>query len=187
MAAIMMPKAKAETPVGGGKTVFPEGSFVGTIEEVRTRAFPDWINPSTNPRGGYASTDGETLSIQLGGNVNLDEGGASAGNQKMFIDFVIRDGDVTVEAGPEIPEVSWQMQKSAALLTNLALALGATEEIEDEAGNVFITTTEDFLSSLQSGALTGSRVGFTTYHRPWTSKAGKTGTEVNTSEFFAAE
>jgi len=102
------------------------------------------------------------------------------------IDAVIRDGNVTVDAGPAIPSGSWQMQRSAASLANLALALGLTDEVELD-GQTMTVTAEDFLTQLQDEALNGSTVGFTIYHRNWTSKKdGKTGTSAELKEFFTA-
>ena len=187
MSGIMVPKARAEAPVGGGEFTFPEGSFIAEIEQVRTKPFPEWLAG----RAGYASSEGEITSIQLGA-ITPTEGDGNVGNRKFFIDFTTRDGEVSVEAGPDIPEVSWQMQKSAALLTNLAQALGATDEVEME-GETYVVTTDGFLEQLKSGELSGSRVGFTTFHRKWTSKTAKnadgtskSGTEVRVQEFFQA-
>lgn len=182
MAGIMVPKTRAETPTGGGDRVFPEGSFIGTIDEIYEQGLPPWAGDATN--NGYASADGEVVSIQLGSNRSLDEG-VDVGNQKMFVKFVVRDGSVTIDAGPNIPDASWQMQRDAALLTNLALALGATEEVEGTDGETYISTTDDFLDTLRSGGFVGQNVGFTTYHRNWT-KGDKSGTEVRLSEFFEA-
>lgn len=184
MAAIMTPKAKATTPVQGGKSVFPEGSYQGSLEEVRTRAFPDWIRTDNN--SGYSSADGEIVSIQIGGNTPTEGAYDDPGNMKMFVDFIVRDGNYTIDQGTEIPETSWQMARDAALLTNLALALNLTEEVTDEAGNEFLVTPDDFIEQLQSGAINGTAFGFTTNHRKWSSK-GKTGTEVTVTEFFGVE
>lgn len=185
MPSIMVPKTRAETPIGGGDRKFPEGDWKGKIEEVRIRSFPDWIDPSAGR--GYASATGEIVSIQLGSNVALEAGQEDAGNQKHFVDFVTRDGQVSVEAGPDIPEASWQMQRSAALLANLAIALGETNEVEFE-GEVMVETAEGFLDTLREGGYNDRDIGFSTYHRNWTSKTdpSKTGTEVVTSAFFVA-
>lgn len=191
MAGIMVPKARAETPVGSGKdTPFPEGGWIGTLEDVRVRTFPEWIDPTQNR--GYASKDGEIVSIQLGENTGIEVGQAEVGARKFFVDFVTRDGDVAIEAGPDIPEASWQMSKDAAMLANLAAALGATEEVEFN-GETYVQIAEGFLDQLRDGTLSGTRVGFTTFHRNWTSKTGKNpdgtpkkGTEVKVREFFQA-
>ncbi len=189
MAGIMVPKSRAEAPTGGGNRLFPAGEYAGTIEEVRTRPFPDYVDPVSRPKGGYASSDGEILSIQLGENRALNNESADPGNQKMFVDFVIRDGDVAIDSGPNIDDRSWQMQRSATLLTNLALALGATSEVTGEDGDTYVVTVDNFLSELRDGNLNGTNVGFTTYHRPWEKKneAGdvvKSGTDVHLSEFY---
>lgn len=180
--AIMVPKATADAPNARGEWTFPEGSFIGEIEEVRIRAFPDWIDPTGNR--GYASTDGEIVSLQIG-SIQATDSDADVGNAKHFVDFITRDGNVEITAGPDIPDASWQMKNAAAMMANLATALGATEEVEGEDGLTYTVTTDDFLDNLRSGALKGSKVGFVTTHRNWKSKkTGKTGTEVQTQEFF---
>lgn len=185
MPAIMVPKSSADAPNAGRDFTFPEGSFIGTIDEIRVREFPDFIDPTGNR--GYSSTDGEILSIQIGEISSMETDGPDVGNAKHFVDFIVRDGNVEITEGPGIPEKSWQMQKSAAMLTNLAIALGATEEVEGEDGTVYVATTDDFLDTLRDGGFKGSKVGFVTRHRNWTSKkTGKTGTEVQTQEFFQA-
>lgn len=183
--AIMVPKSKADAPNEGRDFTFPEGSFIGEIEEVRIRAFPDWIDPTGNR--GYSSTDGELTSIQIGSIQGMDENAPDLGNSKHFVEFVTRDGQVEISAGPGIPEASWQMANSAAMLANLAAALGATDEVEGEDGETYVVTTDDFLDNLKAGAVKGSKVGFVTRHRKWKSKkTGKEGVEVQTQEFFQA-
>lgn len=189
MSGIMVPKARAEAPnQGGGESVFPEGSFVGVIEKVVVRPFPEFIAKALADGAsnrGYSSGDGEILSIWLSDNTPVGDA-SSPGARKMFVDFVIRDGKAEISDGNAIPEASWQMQRDAALLTNLALALGATEEVTYE-GETYLVTTDGFLQQLIEGDLNGSKVGFVTSHRKWTSKAtGKSGTEVRTTEFFGA-
>ena len=180
----MVPKSRAETPTTGGNRPFPEGSWIGTIEETRVRNFPDWVDPVGRPKGGYTSTDGDILSIQLGNNRDIDGNNSEVGNQKMFVDFVVRDGAISVEDA-EIAEAAWQTQRAQTLLANLALALGATSTVTDDDGNEFVVTSEDFLSTLMSGGYANTEVGFTTYHRNWEC-GGKSGTNVVLREFFQA-
>src|SRR5690606_7321809 len=178
---IMVPKARAEAPTAGGDNIFPEGLWSGALEEVRPRPFPDFIardiaDGKTNR--GYTSGDGEIFGLQFGSNESL-EGGPDVGSQKVFVDFVVRDGKVEITDAAAIPDTSWQMQRSAALLVNLALALGATNEVEYN-GQTYLETTPDFLDQLRNGDFKGARVGFRVVHRKWESKAtGKSGTEVN--------
>ena len=198
MPAIMVPKKRAETPVGGGDFTWPKGPWKGIIDTSTTRSFPEFIGRDVEaaargngkPRG-YASGDGDILSLQVGSNTGL-AGQDDVGARKFFMDFVIRDGDVSVEAGPEIPEASWQMQKSAALLANLALALNATEEVEYE-GQTMISTAESFLEDLKSGAYNGTTIGYETSQRSWASKEKgsdgkplKSGVNVEVTGFFTA-
>lgn len=191
MNGIMVPKARAESPTqgGGSKFVLPEGNWLGTIEKVTVKAFPDFIDPVGRPTSGYASKDGEILGIQFGSLQGLDEGAPQGINNKFFFDFVTRDGAATVEAGPDIPEKSWQMQRSATFLANLAVALGATEDVEYE-GQTYVRTTDDFLQQLRDGDFNGATVGFNVYHRTWQKKEGgvvtKEGVNVELREFFQA-
>jgi len=185
----MVPKSRAEAPVGGGKTIQAEGDWKGVLQAVRVRPFPDFIGRdiSDDKNRGYASPDGEILSIEIGDNAPLGEGMEDFGARKRFVDFVIRDGDVGIDAAPDIPAASWQLQRSAALLANFALALGATDEVTDEAGDVFVATAEDFLDQLRDEELNGATVGYTISHRKWTSKDGaKSGTEDSVTAFFTA-
>lgn len=183
MAGIMVPKARAETPVGGGQFVFPEGSWVFTLDETYAQTLPPWAG---TPGRGYSSADGEVLSIQLGSARAFGENQGDPGNGKLFVKFVTRDGDVEITAGPDIPDTSWQMQKDAALLTNLAIALGQTEEVEMD-GETYIVTSDGFLDALRDGTLKGSEVGANVFHKAWKSKDGsKSGTEVLVKEFFTA-
>jgi len=189
MSGIMVPKERVEAPLRGqGESVFPEGSFIGTIEKTVVRTFPEFIGKAIEEGAtnrGYSSGDGEILSVWLSDNQPLD-GAPSPGARKMFIDFVIRDGKATIEDGNAIPDASWQMEKSAVLLAKLAAAIGATTEVTFE-GKTYTQTTDDFLQQLIDQDLNGVQVGFTTNHRKWTSKAtGKSGVEVQTEEFFSA-
>ena len=186
MAGIMVPKSRAEAPASGGDNPFPSGAWEGTIEEIRVRGFPDFIGKALSEGAtnrGYTSGEGEILGIQFGDNSPLEDQG-DVGARKMFVDFVTRDGNASIEDANAIPESSWQMQKDAALLTNLALALGATEEVEFE-GETYVETTPDFVDQLRNGDLKGTRIGFRVSHRNWTSKdKKKSGTEARVVEFF---
>lgn len=193
MTQIMVPKRRAETPVGSGKVTQAEGAWKGTIDEVRVKPFPEFIGKDIEAgrQRGYKSGDGEILSIEVGGQTPLD-GQEGVGGRKFFFDFVTRDGDVEISAGPDIPEESWQMQRSAALLTNLALALGETEDVEIE-GEMYVQTKEGFLDSLKAGEYNTREIGYKLFHREWASKEKKadgtplkSGTEVKVEEFFAA-
>ena len=183
MPGIMVPKTRAEAPVGSGSFVFPEGTWAFTLDETYVQTLPPWAG---TPGRGYASAEGEVLSIQLGSARPLGDGQGDPGNGKLFVKFVTRDGETSIDAGPDISDASWQMQKDAALLTNLALALGQTEEIEMN-GETYIVTSDGFLDALRDGTLRGSEVGASVFHKSWKSKDGtKSGTEVLVKEFFVA-
>jgi len=184
MAGIMVPKSRAEAPVGsGGSFVFPAGSWIVNLDETYVQDLPPWAG---TPGRGYSAADGEVISLQFGDARGLDEKQGDPGNGKLFVKFVTRDGDIDIESGPNIPDASWQMQKDAALLTNLALAIGQTQDVEMD-GEIYTTTNEGFLDLLRSGGLKDTKVGVVVYHKPWKSKDGsKSGTEVLVREFFTA-
>jgi hypothetical protein len=198
MTQIMVPKRRAETPVGNGKFTQAEGSWKGTLDAVRVKPFPEFIGKDIDAgrQRGYVSGDGEILSLEIGGQEPLD-GQEDAGNRKFFVDLVIRDGDVEISAGPDIPEKSWQMQKSAAMLANLAISLGEVEDVEVEGADgkseVYVQTKEGFFEALQEGVYNDRLLGYRLRHRNWTSKEKaadgspmKSGTEVILEEFFTA-
>ena len=188
---IMVPKSTLDDFSKPRENHFPEGSWIVTLEGVRERSFPDFIatNVASGKNVGYLSGDGETLDLQFGGAKSTN--GAGETNQKLFVSLVTRDGDVGIDAGPDIPKEAWQLQNSAALVLLIAQALGATEEVEYNGGT-YVTASDDFLSQLRGGEFDGSRVGVTTYHRKWTAKTknpdgtAKTGVEVKVREVFQA-
>lgn len=183
---IMVPKTSVDAAREPRQANFPEGSWVLTLEEVRERSFPDFVakNVAAGKNSGYTSGDGEILGLQFGSARSVDDPSVTT-NQKHFIDLVVRDGNATIEDGPNIPDSSWQMQNSAAMLAMLAQAVGATEEVTDENGDTFYALTDDFLDQLRDGAFIGQDFGVTTWHRKWTS-GDKSGTEVKTREIFQA-
>ena len=188
MAQLIVPQTQAETPTGGGKKIFPAGPWIGTIDDVRLGGHPPFVDVAANPNAGYIADDGERMSLQLGSNEPMD-GQDPVGNLKYFAEFTTRDGDLSIEdvdvTEKDVPY--WQLQSSARLLANLALALGQTETVTLPNGTTGVAVVEGFLQALQDGAFNGTRVGFEVYHRPWTSKDGtKSGVNVNIRGFFAA-
>lgn len=185
MPGIMVPVSTIEEFSKPRETSFPEGRWILKLEETRERAFPDFIaeNVASGKNVGYTSGDGETLDLQFGG--ARSESGDEETNQKLFVSLVTRDGAVSIEAGPDIPERAWQMQNSAALLTTLAIASGATETVELD-GKAFYEITDGFLDSLRRGEYNDVlEVGAEVYHRKW-KKGEKSGTEVKVRSFFQA-
>ena len=183
MAGIMVPKSRAAAPVGSGQFTFPEGLWNFTLDETYVQELPPWAG---TPGRGYSSDEGEVISIQFGSARALGENQGDPGNGKLFVKFVTRDGEIGIEAGPDIPDTSWQMQRDAALLTNLAIALGQTEDVTLD-GEEYTVTSDGFLDALRDGSLKGTEVGANVFHKPWKSKDGsKSGTEVLVKEFFPA-
>lgn len=183
MPGIMVPKSRAEAPVGSGRDfVFPEGSWIFNLDDVYIQDLPPWAG---TPGRGYASDEGEIISLQFGEATAAADGQGDPGNGKLFVKFVTRDGEIGIEDGPIADDSpSWQMRKDAALLTNLALALGQTEDIES-GGEIYSMTREGFLDALRGGEFKDTKIGVNVYHKSWTSKdKSKTGTEVLVSEFF---
>ena len=190
MGQIMIPTSQAEAPVGdGGSDVFPKGSWCGTIDQVRIRDLPPWADIAGR---GYGCDDGEVLSIQFGTNRPLD-GQDACGEKKHFVDFVIRDGEETLETIDVTDRGSdcWQLQKSARMFANLGAAMGQTEILENEEGESMTCLADDFLDNLKSGAFDNEEIAFNVFHKSYVKKAQNgetpgTGTEVVTKEFFQA-
>jgi len=185
MSQIMIPKAQAEAPVGdGGNGVFPKGSWCGVIDAAVVRDLPPWAGDDGN--NGFSCEDGEVLNLQFGSNRPLD-GQDEIGEKKHFVAIVVRDGEETVET-VDVGDrdcAAWKLQQGARMLANLGIALGQTEELETEEGEVMTVVEEDFLENLREGAFGGHEVAFAITHRPWKTD-DKSGTEVNTKEFFQA-
>jgi hypothetical protein len=183
---IMVPTSTLERATSPRPSVFPEGTWTVELEEVRERAFPDFIadianNPSRN--GGYTSGDGDILGLQFGGARNVE---GETTNQKLFLDLVVRDGNVALGNGATIPETSWQMENSAAYIAMLANAVGATEVVTGPDGQEMLAIADGFLDQLREGYFRGQRFTISTYHRNWKSKSGKEGTEVKVREITQA-
>jgi len=187
MSQIIIPTDQAETPVGDGeKLPFPTGSWQGEICGIHMGDLPPWACAGD---AGFASDDGEVLSIELGNNRPLDGQDELGFDRKHFVPFIIRDGDET----PETVDVSdrscksWKLQQSVRLMTNLAKALGQTEILEDEDGTSLTAVAEDFLTNLKEGLFNGgTEIAFLIAHKPFKDRNGDPKTEVITKEFFGA-
>ena len=184
---IMVPKQQAETPSGGGDQPFPAGNWIGTFEDATTKGIPPFLEGESFPTRGYVSEDTEIVTLYIGQNRPLD-GQDDVGERKFFVDLVTRSGDVDwtnvdYNAGKGYP--AWQVQRSARLAMNLAMALGLTETVTDEEGNEYETIGEDFLDTLRSGGLNGTEVGYEVRHRNWKTKE-KSGVEEQIAGFFTA-
>lgn len=155
-----IPKRNTESLRGSGDQPFGAGQWVGTIEEI----FIKDDLPSDNegkPFAGYASTEGEEISIQLGSNTPLD-GQEDVGNRKFFVQITTADNGLTLATvdTTERKAPHWKLQRSVALTANLAIALGY---VEDDGENV--TVREDFIDALKDGAFKDQKIGFVVYHR----------------------
>lgn len=142
---------------------WPQGAYRGTIERVRSDELPPWAGD--NPRNGWADTDGERLSLQIGSVSAIDEIPVEIGNRKFFADMggdlTVRDGPLTVEdvdvTQRDVPH--WKLLNSAEFLGRLANALGAAQ------ANGENVEAEGFVEDLRSGAYDGREIGFEIFHR----------------------
>lgn len=174
MASLILPQSQIESLRGGsGDFEWPEGAYEGTFEKFEVKDLP--ATADGRPFAGYATTDGTRLSVRLGDLKPL-EGQGEVGNRKYFLDLAIGDGEFSltnVDVAAQGVE-HWQLQKSAKLIGNLAMALGATSV--DESGNVAVN--EDFLDDFIGGQYAGQRIGFVLYNRK--AKNGKSYPEIET-------
>lgn len=165
---LRVPKRSAEKP--NAKRLFPAGEWLLEIDEVRSRAPQPWMydakptekNPNPLPR---VVRGGEILGIQLGSAVALAEGQEDPGNQKIFLDLIVSDGDTSidnVDLDAKDAGVGWGILKDTRMYANLALALGQT--FEDEG---FVITSDDFLERLRNGEFNGHKVIATVTHTPY--------------------
>lgn len=168
---IMVPQDQVENS-GGNDLVFPSGPWEGTIDIVRSKGIPMYEG---KPFAGYASSEGEVLSLQIGNNQALD-GQVDIGGTKFFVDLPTEVGDDTL-ANIDTTTRShpnWQLQKSAVSVTQLAIALGAAELV-GENGNSSWAVNEEFVDNLRAGSYDGMQIGFSVRHSPGKGKnEGKT-------------
>jgi len=132
--------------------------------------------------------DGEALSIQVGELQPL-EGQADPGARKFFLpserdSFLLRNGERTwfmdnVELAQAGDNKLWNLVGTQRLLTGFAIAMGAVES----DGNGGYDPVSNYPQLLQDEAFTGRRLRFRVQHRPWKSKAGKSGLSIEAVEF----
>lgn len=165
MTLISVPVDQAENPSGGknSNTPFPAGPWTGTIDIVRSRAIP--TNDNGQPYSGWQNTDGEVLGIQIGGNTGMDSQ-EGVGDRKFFVDLTVSDGqlDLTNVELNAFPYASWQLQKSAKRIVNLALALNVATLVEDNGASAW-TVPDTFVDSLRNGEFNGMALGYDVIHR----------------------
>lgn len=166
MNRIMIPVDQVESTTGSDEFLFAAGPWTGKIEITRSRNIP--TSREGTPFAGYSSKDGEVLSIQLGDNSHVEgEQQDAVGNRKMFHDFAVEVGATSLwEIDPsERNSPNWQLQRSVRHVTQLAIALGQAEQVEDDNGT-FWSVDETFIDNLRSGEFDGRTIGYTVAHRP---------------------
>lgn len=184
MSLIIVPAESAENPAGtGGNRLFPSGPWQGRIDTVRSKGIP--TDKNGKPFAGYASENGEVLSIQLGSN-QASDGQDDIGAQKFFADFCVSDGDLDLTSVDlsEYSSPNWQLQIGARRIVNLAIALGAAT-LTGANGDAAWTVEESFVDDLRSGAYEGREVGFNVMHRK--TKSVKTPVVADLSSFHMAD
>ena len=166
MSRIMIPVDQVESTTGSDEFLFAPGPWTGKIEITRSRNIP--TNREGQPFAGYSTKDGEVLSIQLGDNAHVEgEQQDQVGNRKMFHDFAVEVGNTSLwDVDPsERNSPNWQLQRSVRHVTQLAIALGQAEQVDDDNGNTCWSVDEAFIDSLRSGEFDGRTIGYTVAHR----------------------
>lgn len=157
-------------------SIFPAGHWRGVIEQTRVSQV-DASAPNAFKLNMYDDGFAETMeiaSVQLGGASALAEGQGDPGNLKCFDDNLYLSIDGVAWDSDEITKDSnWRFLATRKRLTKLARALGLVEKI-----GASIRPSADFGELIRSNGLAGQAVAFEVYHKPWKSKAGKSGTEV---------
>lgn len=168
MPKFKIPQEQADSPNEGlGDDLFPEGTWRGRIEQVRSNEVhqgepADWM--LTND-GDYFAQYAEVASIQLGGIEPLTEDSPDVGNRKYFDDrLYLQFDDVRWdEATEEQLEQYPQFKRTRRRLTNLAQAVGASENTGGGVGPV--DEFDEILGSTDADSgdgLAGVEVFFTT-------------------------
>lgn len=169
----VMPVAKTEdlTPPSSD-WIAAEGAWQGQIEETRIRELPPQFFGGEPEKRGYSSENVEVFSLQIGSLQALEEQMTDdqIGNHKFFTpDIILQDGDLALEDENPDPDTYWQLDKSQRAVTNLALALGFTDEV-DLDGEVGLVVAPEFYTMIRENRLKGQGLGFVVYHRKYRSK-----------------
>ena len=152
--ALKVLKQQAEQPRGqGGDRPFPKGIWRFKIEQAQQREVPEFMFKGDNPR--VSGPGGELLSVWLSDARPEAAGQPEVGARKFFLDILTRDGHTEImQLDLEKPNgEGWLIQRDARVLTNLALALGATEEQGD-----YIVPAENIVELLKAGTFNGSEL-----------------------------
>lgn len=187
---LRVPEKRAANPKSGRE--FPVGEWLWEIEEIRTREIDPGANsklawmfePNAKGNQRYTGKTAETVSLQLGKAQALAEGQEAPGEQKLFVEITLRDGDVYVdEIGDKAQEkqgVGYQIAIDGALYVNLALALGCAFTQDGYA-----SPSDDFRERLIAGEFKGFKVAGTVVDDSYTKRDGKTRVERTALEHFS--
>ena len=163
----------------GKRPPFPKGVFIGTIEAAKT----DWSQDQTKM----------VVLVTLTNNSPADSESPQVGARKKMQRIQIIDRLKDAKESVALVDVTdfndisvpISIQRSATLVTQLALALGAAKAVE--GGDVDLDT-EQFLEALTSGAFNGREVVFEVNHREWKSKTtGSSGVSDDIVHFASAD
>ena len=168
-----------------GRSNFPEGHFLGTIAEVQ---------------GNQESQNGERgfTAFRLINNTAIDAE-KEPGGRIHFVNLLTwmtstnargkEETIVTSDADLEAEDTPFAVRSAAATLSQLALALGQAEELDD-GGVEFNDDLESFIEEFNSGRFEGEEIEFIIEHNTYVPKRGpnmgKKVTFVNTT-FVAPE
>ena len=155
--ALKVLKQQAEQPRGqGGDKPFPKGIWRFKIETAQAREVPEFMfKPDKNGNVKVSGPGGELLSVWLSDARAETPGLPDVGARKFFLDILTRDGHTKImQLDLEKPNgEGWLIQRDARVLTNLALALGATEEQGE-----YIVPAENIVDLLKAGTFNGSEL-----------------------------
>lgn len=180
MPDIIIPARNASTlKQEGTEFVWTDGAYRAIIEKSEVRELPQMRDRIF---AGYISDEGERLTIVLG-SIEPLENQPSPGQRKFFIDLVLQnvgaDGTVwSIENFADAPKEAWQLDRSAKFIANLAGALGAAEQVDENT----LRIPDAFVQQLRDNAFAGNVIGINLYTNK--GKNGKSYTEVES--FFRA-
>lgn len=188
---LRVPEKRAENP--NASREYPIGEWLWEIDEIRLRE----IDPSANPKLGwmfapndngnvkYRGPTAETISLQLAKPTALADGQEDPGEQKFFVEFTLRDGEVYVdEIGEDAQEkqgVGYQIAVDGAVYVNLALALGQAIKADG-----FVTPADGFREALIDGEFKGFKIAGKVIRRTFKKRDGQMGSKIELEYFSPA-
>ena len=162
--SLILPSRQAESLRNTSDTrpLKPAGQWEGTIESAEVRTGPPINNKTGDMLKGFVGPEARRLTITIGDNKPLD-GQQDVGGQKEFLDIVLEDGPYSLRetAYDDIPDEAWQLQRSARIVANLAVARGEITMADEENARV----NDDFLDKLEEGDYVGETIRYAIYHR----------------------